>query len=74
LPEVANVHDLHIWAMSTRETALTCHLVAPEGHPGDDFLRRVANDLHDKFDIDHPTLQLELGDAAACPLRCELPV
>jgi cobalt-zinc-cadmium efflux system protein len=73
LPQVASLHDLHIWAMSTRETALSCHLVLPGGHPGDDLLRRVAHDLHDKFDIDHPTLQVELGDAAECPLRCELP-
>jgi len=73
LPQVASLHDLHIWAMSTRETALSCHLVLPGGHPGDDFLRRVAHDLHDKFDIDHPTLQVELGDAAECQLRCEVP-
>ncbi len=39
LPEVAEVHDLHIWAMSTTETALTCHLVTPAGHPGDAFLQ-----------------------------------
>jgi cobalt-zinc-cadmium efflux system protein len=74
LPEVAGVHDLHIWAMSTRETALTAHLVTPGGHPGDDFLRRVAHDLQHRFDIDHPTLQIELADTGDCPLRCELPV
>jgi cobalt-zinc-cadmium efflux system protein len=74
LPEVADVHDLHIWAMSTRETALTCHLVTPDGPPGDEFLRRVAHDLHDRFDVDHPTLQIELADGGQCPLRCELPV
>lgn len=70
LPEVASVHDLHIWAMSTRETALTAHLVTPAGHPGDAFLRRVAHDLHDEFDIKHPTLQIELTEGG-CPLRCE---
>lgn len=74
LPEVAGVHDLHIWAMSTRETALTCHVVTPNGHPGDAFLRRVGHDLHTKFDIDHPTLQIELADVGECPVRCELPV
>jgi len=71
LPEVASVHDLHIWAMSTRETALTCHLVTPSGHPGDAFLRRVAHDLQHEFDIDHSTLQIELADGGECPLRCE---
>ena len=74
LPEVAGVHDLHIWAMSTRETALSCHLVTPGGHPGDAFLRRVAHDLHHRFDIEHPTLQIELADSGECPLRCELPL
>ena len=47
LPGVKAAHDLHIWAMSTRETALTCHLVMPKGHPGDAFSRggftRVAS-------------------------------
>lgn len=61
LPGVGEVHDLHIWAMSTSETALTAHLVMPCGHPGDEFLARVADTLHDDFDIDHPTLQIEMG-------------
>ncbi|MBD2092400.1 cation transporter [Microcoleus sp. FACHB-1515] len=64
LPEVASVHDLHIWAMSTTETALMAHLVVPNGHPGDEFLARVYRDLHDRFSIEHPTIQIELGDAA----------
>lgn len=71
LVEVSDVHDLHIWAMGTRETALTCHLVTPAGHPGDAFLRRVAHDLHRRFDIEHATLQIEVADYDECPLRCE---
>lgn len=69
LPEVADLHDLHIWAMSTTETALTCHLVTPRGHPGDEFLHHVAHELHHKFDIGHVTLQIELSDGGQCALR-----
>jgi cobalt-zinc-cadmium efflux system protein len=68
LPGVEAVHDLHVWAMSTTETALTCHLVMPGGHPGDEFLRQLDHQLHDKFRIVHPTIQIELGDAGACKL------
>ncbi|MEQ9482425.1 cation diffusion facilitator family transporter [Coleofasciculus sp. F4-SAH-05] len=62
LPEVDQVHDLHIWAMSTTETALTAHLVIPKGYPGDAFLSRVSQHLHDQFGIEHPTIQIETGD------------
>ncbi len=62
LPDVAQVHDLHIWAMSTTETALTAHIVIPTGHPGDAFLREVCRMLHNQFGIEHATLQVEIGD------------
>lgn len=65
------IHDLHIWAMSTTETALTCHLVMPKGHPGDEFIAKLCQQLHDKFKIAHPTLQIELADAGACKLAPE---
>jgi cobalt-zinc-cadmium efflux system protein len=71
LSEVAEVHDLHIWAMSTTETALTCHLLTPAGHPGDEFLHRVAHELEHRFAIGHTTIQIELTDAAQCALRSE---
>ncbi|URD53639.1 cation diffusion facilitator family transporter [Chroococcidiopsis sp. CCNUC1] len=68
LPDVIQVHDLHIWATSTTETALTAHLVMPAGHPGDAFLVRVVRELHELFGIDHPTLQIEVGDPSyPCP-------
>ena len=70
-PGVQSVHDLHVWAMSTTETALTCHLVMPEGHPGDEFLKELFDQLHHKFKIVHPTLQIELADAGDCKLAPE---
>ncbi|WP_170004074.1 cation diffusion facilitator family transporter [Pseudopontixanthobacter vadosimaris] len=59
LDGVAELHDLHIWPMSTTETALTAHLVMPAGHPGDDFLKRVSQDLLAHHRIGHATLQIE---------------
>ena len=67
-PAWPSVHDLHIWAMSTTEVALTCHLVMPGGHPGDDFLHRLAEDLADRFRIGHSTAQIEIDPACACAL------
>jgi cobalt-zinc-cadmium efflux system protein len=72
LPGVSEVHDLHIWGMSTTETALTCHLVMPGGHPGDAALGRVARDLDQRFGIHHATIQVELADSdEVCALTPE---
>ena len=62
LPAVVEVHDLHIWPMSTTETALTCHLVMPDGDPQPDFLDVVYVGLQQRFGIGHPTIQIERGD------------
>lgn len=62
LPGVKTVHDLHIWAMSTTETALTAHLVMVQGYGGDRFLHETCEALHDHFGIEHTTLQIETGD------------
>jgi cobalt-zinc-cadmium efflux system protein len=72
LPGVAGLHDLHIWAMSTTETALTCHLVMPGGHPGDAVLSRTAHELQHRFGIAHTTIQIELADTdEVCALTPE---
>jgi cobalt-zinc-cadmium efflux system protein len=72
IPGVTGLHDLHIWGMSTTETALTCHLVMPEGHPGDAMLGAIAEQLQHRFGIHHATIQIELGDTdEACVLTPE---
>jgi cobalt-zinc-cadmium efflux system protein len=65
---VAAVHDLHIWSLSTTESALTAHLVFPGGHPGDEFLLKAATELRQRFGIGHTTLQIEISEETACHL------
>ena len=66
LPGVAAVHDLHIWPMSTTETALTAHLVMPGGQSGDTFLHELAHELEHRFGIGHTTVQVETGEDEHC--------
>lgn len=64
---VQEVHDLHIWAMSTTETALTAHLVIPDEIKDDKFLGRVCSKLYNKFGIGHSTIQIEKNaQSASC--------
>ena len=58
LPGVTRVHDLHVWAMGTSQVALTAHLVMPQGPADDDFLRDATRQLHDRFEIEHVTIQV----------------
>lgn len=68
LPQVTGLHDLHIWAMSTTEVALTAHIVVPEA-VNDHFLNEVSRTLHDRFEIEHSTIQIEQGSGeASCRL------
>ena len=66
---VTEVHDLHIWAMSTTDVALSAHLLMPGGHPGDHALKALMNELQAHFGIGHATIQIELGqtDCALAP-------
>ncbi len=59
LPGVTGVHDLHIWAMSTSETALTVHLVKPDARDDDTLIEQASRELHDRFGIEHITIQWE---------------
>ena len=59
LPGVEAVHDLHIWPMSTTETALTAHIVMPGGHPGDALLSDISATLEHRHGIGHTTVQVE---------------
>jgi cobalt-zinc-cadmium efflux system protein len=67
---VTDIHDLHIWGMSTTETALTVHLVMPEGYPGDVYMDEITQSLKERFTIHHSTLQVEQGTTNhACVLQ-----
>jgi cobalt-zinc-cadmium efflux system protein len=70
-PGVSGIHDLHIWPMSTTETALTCHCLLPAGHPGDEFLVRLANELRERYGIGHSTIQVEVDERVLCALESD---
>jgi cobalt-zinc-cadmium efflux system protein len=66
---VSEVHDLHIWGLSTTEVALTAHLVMPQGHASDAQLNAITDALRQEFHIHHATLQIEQGTTChACAL------
>lgn len=67
-PGVIEVHDLHIWAMSTTETAMTAHLVRPENPDNDQFLHEICGQMSSRFNIGHVTIQVESGGVATCHL------
>jgi cobalt-zinc-cadmium efflux system protein len=68
LPGVEEIHDLHIWAMSTTETALTAHVIRPANDDGDSFLHQACEGLAVRFNIGHATLQVETDADSACRL------
>ena len=66
---VTAIHDLHIWPISTTETALSCHCVMIGGHTGDEFLVELAHELQERFSIGHTTIQVEVDERVACTLE-----
>jgi cobalt-zinc-cadmium efflux system protein len=61
LPEVEEIHDLHIWAMNTQQAALTVHLVTREA-TGNEFIGLIQHRLSHDFGVDHTTIQVESGE------------
>ena len=75
LEGVTDIHDLHIWGLSTTENALTVHLVMPSGHPGDAFMDNCVQTLKEQYSVHHCTLQIELGTTNhTCALTVTKPV
>lgn len=69
LPQVSDIHDLHIWALSTTDAALTVHL-ATNTQTDVTFITNIQHQLHEQFDIEHATIQVEFGDTA-CETNCK---
>lgn len=68
LPDVKEIHDLHVWAMSTTQVALTAHILRASDQIDDDLLYKAANDLKLHYGIHHTTIQIENG---RCNLHCQ---
>jgi cobalt-zinc-cadmium efflux system protein len=71
LPNVIEVHDLHVWSTSTTSTALTAHLVRASGDETDSLLAEAATLLKNRFGITHSTLQIESPESAGACARCD---
>jgi len=69
LENVCQIHDLHVWPMSTTEVALSVHLIIVDDSLNDDFLSKLQRQLHDRFGIEHSTLQVEKQDGGPCMLN-----
>ena len=71
LPGVAEIHHLHVWGLSTTETACTAHVVKREPQLDDQLLKSIAYELHERFGIEHTTIQFETAGGPDCPTEHE---
>lgn len=71
LDNVCQIHDLHVWAMSTTETALTAHLVVTDAVVSNQYVSTIQQQLQDHFGIEHSTIQIETQEDASCLLNKE---
>ena len=69
LNDVIEIHDLHIWALGTRENALSVHLVSKETLINNDLIHKVQKHLHDTYKIEHATIQIENIENNHCLLN-----
>ena len=69
LENVSQIHDLHVWALSTTEVALSVHLIMVDDSLKNNFLSKVQQELHDSFNIEHSTIQIERESDENCPLN-----
>ncbi|MDQ3198235.1 MAG: cation diffusion facilitator family transporter [Verrucomicrobiota bacterium] len=72
LPGVQEIHHLHVWGLSTTETACTAHLVKREPQLDDQLLKTIAHELHERFGIEHTTIQFECCDGPDCPTEHDI--
>ena len=70
-PGVVEIHHLHVWGLSTTETACTAHVVKREPQLDDQLLQEMAHELHERFGIEHTTIQFEHCDPPDCPTEHE---
>ena len=71
IPGISQVHDLHIWGMSTTEVALTAHLIKKSMENDDSLIAEINKELQSRFGIDHITIQWERGENPNCDNSCE---
>ncbi|MCM3597981.1 cation diffusion facilitator family transporter [Metabacillus idriensis] len=70
MDEVKNVHDLHVWSITSNFPALSCHLVVEEGTDNQEILKKTNQLLHDTFHLEHTTIQIDEKESSCSENRC----